>query len=629
MFDQNTLAQLEADYRTHRQSQPKTQPKKKGNWATNLIPTATSILGGVAGTVFAPGAGTAAGGAAGGLIGTKLRNLITGEEDRASDYLGEAALGTLGGLSRGVKSTYGAIKAARGDEGAKRAAEILRYGRQGADQRAATNPTTILSERPGKIKSAAMNTSQEGFGLTVGQSTGRGKVLTPGSADSTYDFITNGAQKYGGIRPGKPINQARDAQSVFNNVVGSLDNTLAQVNRPLQQGEASVILSSAANKASQSAAVTGTTKTLGKFGDKINSAKSLDELEKIRREADDLAFTQSGAGKTSAAAQAHAVRDAIDEFISPLSPEYKAIKGDYTVARDALEATSKANKNAKGITIPLINKEVGKQTISGVQNRAAARLSEAGKPQATEILQESAKSANPSALRAGVSMASMQLPVRALTSGGGEPSEADTTQAPTTPPIASDILSGGQQQPKASSSMYSQENAAADLQRDLMQTGGANMDKIMKLYEFLNPAPVAGANKPLSAEAAKVVSNANSGLTSLDQLQNILTEDPSARVKTVLPGRGLFGGLGASVLGTSSYDTAARNIADVITRLRTGAALTESEEAFYKSQLPQAFDPPETVAQKMSMFRDLFESVASRQPSYSESSANDILAGAY
>jgi hypothetical protein len=610
------------------------KPKKKGNFLTGLIPTATSILGGVAGTVFAPGAGTAAGGAAGALLGTKLRNMITGEEDKASDYLGEAALGTLGGLGRGVKSTYGAIKAARGGEGANRARQVLQYGKQGADRRVADAARKTVTQPSGEAASIlnaptkpkfGQNASQEGFGLTVGQSAGRGRTLTPGSADETYNFITGGAQKYGGIRPGKPINQARDAQAVFNNVVGSLDDTLAQINRPLQGGEASTILSSAANKVSQNAAITGTTKTLGKFGDKINSAKSLDELESIRREADDLAFTQRGAGKTSAAAQAHAVRDAIDEFISPMSPAYKAIKGDYTVARDALEATSKANKNAKGFTVPLIQTEVGKQFIPGIKNRVSSKLS-GGTPSASAALQQTAKP-DPSALGAGVAMASSQLPIRALTSAGGEAPEPEAMQDTTSAPAASDILSG--QQAPSQSSIYSRESAASDLQRDLMQTGGANMDKIMKLYEFLNPAPAAVSNKPMSAEASKVVSNAQAGLGALDILESQLQRDPSVQQKSAVSGTFNPFGVTSRALGTGQYENARQQAIDVIARIRTGAAVTKEEAQRFAVFLPQPGDDPETIQQKLGILRNQFETVVSRQPSYSESSAGDILAGAY
>lgn len=189
----------------------------------------------------------------------------------------------------------------------------------------------------------------------------------------------------------------------------------------------------------------------------------------------------------------------------------------------------------------------------------------------------------------------------------GLPGAEDAAMAGLDPASAAALLGG---QPSTPSSIYSREAAAQDIQNDLAATGGENMEKYLKLFEFLNPQGEAGG-KPLSAEASKVIANANSGLQSLSQLSQQIQEG-GVPLGTVLPGRDMLGGLGASILGTSQYDTTARNIADVITRLRTGAALTESEERFYKSQLPQAFDPPEVQQQKLQMFQDLFSSVANR-----------------
>ena len=120
------------------------------------------------------------------------------------------------------------------------------------------------------------------------------------------------------------------------------------------------------------------------------------------------------------------------------------------------------------------------------------------------------------------------------------------------------------------------------------------------------------STKPLSAESSKVISNANSGLTSLAQLRQVIGQDPSAKTKQIIPGQGMFGGAGSNALGTGSYNAAQKNILDVITRLRTGAAMTESEEKFYRGMMPQAFDDADTTNQKLNTLQDLFESIASR-----------------
>jgi hypothetical protein len=163
----------------------------------------------------------------------------------------------------------------------------------------------------------------------------------------------------------------------------------------------------------------------------------------------------------------------------------------------------------------------------------------------------------------------------------------------------------------ASSSFFSDPAQVENAYMQAINNGDTETaNALIKGYELFG-ASAGGTAKPLSAEASKVIANANSGIESLDQLAGMI-ESGGVPKGTLLPGRSLFGGLMGAQAGTTSYDTAAKNVADVITRLRTGAALTESEEKFYKSQLPAAFDPPETVAQKMAMFRDLFSSIANR-----------------
>lgn len=127
----------------------------------------------------------------------------------------------------------------------------------------------------------------------------------------------------------------------------------------------------------------------------------------------------------------------------------------------------------------------------------------------------------------------------------------------------------------------------------------------------------------LSSEAAKMVSNADSGMESLGQIEAIINQEGGVPKGTLVPGRGLLGGFGANLLGSTEYDTAAKNLSDVITRLRTGAALNASEEGFYKSQVPQAFDSPEAREQKLALFRNLFNSI--KQNVQGTSNTQDLL----
>lgn len=159
---------------------------------------------------------------------------------------------------------------------------------------------------------------------------------------------------------------------------------------------------------------------------------------------------------------------------------------------------------------------------------------------------------------------------------------------------------------------YSAANVQATV-KSIIAQGGTQKDvaEFLSNAKSVNDLTATKAAKPLSAEASKTIANANSGLSSLATLTDTINKSGVPKA-TLLPGRGLFGGLVGNKVGTSQYDTAAKNISDVITRLRSGAAITDQEAKFYNSQLPQAFDSPETVQEKLGIFQDLFTSVANQ-----------------
>lgn len=129
-MDNSNLAQLEANFQQSGAKPVATNNKK--SWITSLIPAATSILGGIGGSILAPGIGTAAGGAAGGVLGKKIQDLVTGNHSSLGSYLGEGALGSLGGLGEGLEAARGAGAALKAGEGGEAALQALRFGSKGA-----------------------------------------------------------------------------------------------------------------------------------------------------------------------------------------------------------------------------------------------------------------------------------------------------------------------------------------------------------------------------------------------------------------------------------------------------------------------------------------------------------------
>lgn len=153
-------------------------------------------------------------------------------------------------------------------------------------------------------------------------------------------------------------------------------------------------------------------------------------------------------------------------------------------------------------------------------------------------------------------------------------------------------------------SMYSREAAAMDIQNDLQRTGGDNMEKYLKLYEFLNPE---GKSKEKQA-SVKEFSQAQSALAGVDQLSQMLQQDPGVAERSIAGQVPVIGGLLGGITGTSEYNAAANNILNSIARLNTGANMPQSEESYYrKTYLPQPGDSEATKQQKLSTLQAFFQ----------------------
>ncbi len=167
-----------------------------------------------------------------------------------------------------------------------------------------------------------------------------------------------------------------------------------------------------------------------------------------------------------------------------------------------------------------------------------------------------------------------------------------------------------QQQPQAE--LYPAQNMMQDIQNDFQATGGKNVDKYLSLYKALSAISGAqgGTNglnvtKPTSEKFA----NAQSGARSVQNLQQMLTQDPSLLTKSAVPGRTLpvVGGYLAGALGTSQYDSEAYNMMDNLLRIRTGAQANPAEIKQYMTKmLPRAGDSQAAVNQKLKVFEQTF-----------------------
>jgi hypothetical protein len=160
-----------------------------------------------------------------------------------------------------------------------------------------------------------------------------------------------------------------------------------------------------------------------------------------------------------------------------------------------------------------------------------------------------------------------------------------------------------------SGQIYTKDAVAKDIQADLAATGGVNMDKYITLFNFLNPETKSTTSSSYSRPSAQQYSMATGGMTGVDQMAQMLSQNPDLLTKTAIPGQELpvIGGLISNLSGTGTYNAQAQNVLDSLARARTGAAMPASEKAFYERLLPRAGDSQETVQNKLALLRQSFE----------------------
>lgn len=137
--------------------------------------------------------------------------------------------------------------------------------------------------------------------------------------------------------------------------------------------------------------------------------------------------------------------------------------------------------------------------------------------------------------------------------------------------------------------------------------GGSNLDELLSIAEAKSLGVPYGTtrgeaigSRSLTAEQREAQTNANSALMSLRSIQDKIQKGNGG-----IKGRGLFTPLG---LSKTAFDK--RELRDVITRIRTGAALNASEEKFYKKQVPRYGESDATIKAKVNQLAAFYSGVA-------------------
>lgn len=654
---QNSQARLRS--MTGQQMPAATEKKRSG--AMNFLPMAASIIGGVGGTMLAPGLGTAAGGAAGGALGEWLAQKLSGEKSSTGKILTEGALGTLGGVGKGIRAIKGATTAVRAGEGVSEGARILRAGAPVATKVAKEGSETAAGGVRGWLGDKLLR-SADNTALHASQLSGKKEALKGFDSRFGEDLGTYLRKNDLIGKTGKDVEQSivKPLGEKYASLVGGIkrdvtsSDLLAHNQKSLEK-----LLYESKSSANKKLADDVISEIDGIFK---NGALSPKELNAIKAEYQSNARNAYKLGANAKPGVDAKVAEFLKKTLQGVSKsdELAATGKEMDKAYKASDLLASAAQNGRGTlslgladlmaaggggavgSVPGAIAAVGvKRAVNSpkVQSFIANKLASAGEKLTGAA---SAKAAVPEVEQTvgntvkGMVKAQAVPRIMSATAFSGAPQQGadggmemnpNSPFNPNSPnynpalvdPNAvgdtgsiSDTMGTDQESP------YSLQAMQADVMRD-----PKNADQYAKIYELMNPA-TASAKAP-SAAAQKQMATAGSGLDSLDTLEQIISEGGVPK-GTVVAGRGLLGGAGGRLLGTTAYDAAADNIADSIIRMRTGAAATKEEMRTFKAQLPQASDSPEVIQQKLNTVRAYLQELSAAPSATSSSDLAELMA---
>lgn len=637
-----------------------------------------ATVGGAIGTAILPGVGTLIGAGLGGLTGgflgrigeNKVRDDRLGFGDAAkegiiSGLLSATPFGAIGKGAKALASGAGktAIKEAVAESLAKRAAGSALTA--GAKEKVAQKfGTSVAPIEESIVKSA-------GKEINKLQRRAANSVLKPTPADyeNALEFghdpavlIKNARQKFGTSKAEDLIGKG--------NKTGLLQADIAKQEALIT--EAANKATSKGVRISGDAIITSLKAERDRLAQELGSETKVAQLDKVIKQAADkyangvtvqqarqivkdanskfgssqLLTGKEAVARSSQVLEGNTMRSVLRKEIPEIGKALDEESANITL-REILKGTQ-AKELSAGFNLPLgvsgaVNKVLGSRQVSDrilkAGTSAAAPESEGVKALIGNTLKARSGTMAGNNVRNFAKIGGLQAGGRALVSpyvpeDAQQEAEQDPAQALslqfaeagiTDPQQMFDLLSANEQAQQAPEQSQAPTSGLSVSSMDLFNQALQEPDvkrrkelldfaQVAADFEKTSQASTGASSKPLGSAQAKDVQNATSGLRAIDTLEGILQSNPSARLKTALPFRGLVGGAGNRLLGTGQLESARKEIADVITRLRTGAAINESEEAFYKSQLPEAFDNEETVQQKLTQLRNLFNGLSN--PTY-------------
>ncbi len=366
----------------------------------------------------------------------------------------------------------------------------------------------------------------------------------------------------------------------------------------------------------------------------VKDVKGLNDL-RVKLDQDAINYGRSSNNPDPVKEQiAKAFRSGLSDFVGERVPELGAVQNLYSQsahAQDFLKTAAAAPKGGVNLLGFFGGPKVGGGVVQGLTakaGQAASAVGDAGAAPAGGLLGKIGSGVKTAVKGAGA------FGAQELTRGLADATNLTSTAEGQTPTFdASKVIApgadanagadlaaaAGQTTPGAADASGSDAGGVTDAELLAMQrqalsnpdakSQAAQLSLITQLIDQRDKlGPKSG--KPLSSTASQQLGNAQSGLSAINQLRSELGKNPNEATANAIAGVG--GNIGRGVAGTQSYEAARGEVTDILARLRTGAAISKTEEAQYKALLPTAFDSPQVISQKLDRYEQLFQGIADR-----------------
>lgn len=602
------------------------QQEEGRNLLEQWLPAIGGIVGGVGGSFVTPIAGTAVGAAGGSALGETLAQILSGEKDDGFDFGNIAQEGAISGglslvapafrvgqgLARGGTAAFNSL-----DDVSRVAAGAAKVSRGGQLVEKATRGNIFQRLGSGAQRKAAATILQPGvaglddavFKFGVDPIDDFVKLATETGKSNIDDFVRSGGVLDDLAKAG--ANQIDDAVRIAGNptLTGQpvVDDLIAQ------RDIAAQALGSADDVARLDKLISEASKKYAKgikLDKALETAKNANKVFGKQIISTDKGAAKALAQKIEANALKRTFKTQFPDIAEGLAKQQRSLTLRPILRRSAAKGMAKGFNQSfgqGGLLSRGFDAAMGSQAISG--NLAQGGLG-ASKVTGLGNVLAGINRVGGQAGRglAGTAMSQTLPRVLTQTSPSGAQPQSEQGMRGGSAFGATNYMggmgsmAGMSQAPQMNpaNQLYPQENLLYDIQRDPQ-----NATKYIEYYALLQETFAPQSANPYSnvgVVSAKDLSNAQLGLQSAAQLEQMIMSDPGIVGRTATPGRQLpiVGGYVSRAAGVSDYDALGYNIADTILRIRTGAQANESEIRNLQSQLmPRAGDSNETVQFKL------------------------------